>query len=120
THNRHLSRRRRGKVPAAERSEAEGRAVAPTNNTSSAGGASEAGRETTVDPLRSCGPRPLGTSCHSPTPLTAPWGRNPLRDPTPHGSSLCSGEQTRGYRQGDDRSLFGAGRRPRLPVGATG
>src|SRR5690554_7051324 len=29
--------------------------------------------------LRSCGPRPLGTSCHSPTPLTASWGRNPLR-----------------------------------------
>src|SRR5690554_6639688 len=43
------------------------------------GGASEASQETTVISLRSCGPRPLGTSCHSPTPLTASWGRNPLR-----------------------------------------
>src|SRR5690606_21390486 len=41
------------------------------------GGASEASQETTVDSLRSCGPRPLGTSCHSPTPLTASWGRKP-------------------------------------------
>src|SRR5690606_29360806 len=41
------------------------------------GGASEASQETTVISLRSCGPRPLGTSCHSPTPLTASWGRNP-------------------------------------------
>src|SRR5690606_9450204 len=40
------------------------------------GGASEASQETTVVSLRSCGPRPLGTSCHSPTPLTASWGRN--------------------------------------------
>src|SRR5690606_39034999 len=43
------------------------------------GGASEASQKTTVDSLRSYGPRPLGTSCHSPTPLTASWGRNPLR-----------------------------------------
>src|SRR5690606_6351733 len=42
------------------------------------GGASEASQKTTVDSLRSCGPRPLGTSCHSPTPLTASWGRKPL------------------------------------------
>src|SRR5690606_31715839 len=42
------------------------------------GGASEASQETTVGSLRSCGPRPLGTSCHSPTPLTASGGRNPL------------------------------------------
>src|SRR5690606_15287448 len=42
------------------------------------GGASEAGQETTVISLRSYGPRPLGTSCHSPTPLTASWGRKPL------------------------------------------
>src|SRR5690606_14606773 len=41
------------------------------------GGASEASQETTVVSLRSYGPRPLGTSCHSPTPLTASWGRNP-------------------------------------------
>ena len=38
------------------------------------GGASEASQKTTVDSLRSYGPRPLGTSCHSPTPLTASWG----------------------------------------------
>src|SRR5690554_1453467 len=40
-------------------------------------GASEASQKTTVVSLRSSGPRPLGTSCHSPTPLTASWGRNP-------------------------------------------
>src|SRR5690606_8682736 len=42
------------------------------------GGASEASQQTTVNSLRSYGPRPLGTPCHSPTPLTASRGRNPL------------------------------------------
>src|SRR5690554_5783950 len=42
------------------------------------GGASEASQETTVGSPRSSGPRPPGTSCHSPTPL-------PLR----RGEILC-------------------------------
>src|SRR5690554_2747134 len=74
------------------------------------GGASEASQKTTVDSLRSCGPRPLGTSCHSPTPLTASWGRNPLPQrqgrPTPlprgaaaeRGSTAGGGEGARAKR----------------------
>src|SRR5690606_6758787 len=34
------------------------------------GAPTQRGRNPTVDSLRSSGPRPLGTSCHSPTPLT--------------------------------------------------
>src|SRR5690606_41491762 len=74
------------------------------------GGASEAGQETTVVSLRSYGPRTLGTSCHSPTPLTASWGRNPLPQrqgrPTPlprgaaaeRGSTAGGGEGARAKR----------------------
>src|SRR5690606_33010255 len=74
------------------------------------GGASEASQETTVVSLRSSGPRPLGTSCHSPTPLTASWGRNPRPQrqgrPTPlprgaaaeRGSTAGGGEGARAKR----------------------
>src|SRR5690606_37664242 len=74
------------------------------------GGASEASQETTVISLRSYGPRPLGTSCHSPTPLTASWGRNPRPQrqgrPTPlprgaaaeQGSTAGGGEGARAKR----------------------
>src|SRR5690554_5347518 len=74
------------------------------------GGASEASQETTVISLRSSGPRPLGTSCYSPTPLTASWGRNPLPQrqgrPTPlprgaaaeRGSTAGGGEGARAKR----------------------
>src|SRR5690606_10288316 len=74
------------------------------------GGASEASQKTTVDSLRSYGPRPLGTSCHSPTPLTASWGRKPRPQrqgrPTPlprgaaaeRGSTAGGGEGARAKR----------------------
>src|SRR5690606_23169193 len=74
------------------------------------GGASEASQETTVISLRSYGPRPLGTSCQSPTPLTASWGRKPRPQrqgrPTPlprgaaaeRGSTAGGGEGARAKR----------------------
>src|SRR5690606_38836240 len=73
------------------------------------GGASEASQETTVVSLRSCGPRPLGTSCHSPTPLTASWGRRPLLQrqgrptPLPRGAAAERGS-TAGGGEGRERS----------------
>src|SRR5690606_12020143 len=90
------------------------------------GGASEASQKTTVDSLRSYGPRPLGTSCHSPTPLTASWGRNPLPQrqgrPTPlprgaaaeRGSTAGGGEGARAKRARNPTviSLRSCGPRP--------
>src|SRR5690554_1528541 len=65
------------------------------------GGASEASQETTVDSPRSYGPRPLGTSCHSPTPLTASWGGKasaPAAGPS-NTSPPWSGSGTGEYRR---------------------
>src|SRR5690606_22728558 len=84
------------------------------------GGASEASQKTTVDSLRSYGPRPLGTSCHSPTPLTASWGRNPLPQrqgrptPLPRGAAAERGAPPEAGR-GRERSEPGTP--PWIPCG---
>src|SRR5690554_5783949 len=77
------------------------------------GGACEASQETAVDSLRSPGPRPLGTSCHSPTPLTASWGRNPRPQrqgrptPLPRGAAAERGSTAGG---GEGARASGAGK----------
>src|SRR5690606_41319967 len=88
-----------------------GAAAAARATTAGRGGGARAERAR-KPPWIPCGPpdRALGTSCHSPTPLTASWGRNPRPQrqgrPTPlprgaaakRGSTAGGGEGARAKR----------------------